>query len=51
MEGILMHTPELAAAPLPAKAPAWRRWGLLALGLYALKGVLWLALGWTVLRH
>lgn len=29
---------------------AWKRWGLAAIAFYALKGLVWLALGWTLLR-
>ncbi len=33
-----------------ARAPVWKRWGMAALAFYALKGTVWLVLGWTLLR-
>lgn len=43
--------PSAASRLAVGKAPVWKRWGLFALAFYALKGVVWLVLGWTVLRH
>lgn len=34
-----------------ARLSTWKRWGLAAIAFYALKGVAWLVLGWTVLRN
>lgn len=31
------------------RLPAWKRWGFAAIAFYALKGVVWLILGWMVL--